>query len=112
MHDDKSLMDQHIGRRIAAARQAAGLTVRELAARLGWPHTTLSNYEVGRRSLPVSRLYAIAAALQRTPASLLIEPPEAADIVDALADNLDRCLHVQMMLEALDDPLAEPSMPL
>jgi transcriptional regulator with XRE-family HTH domain len=85
-----------------------GLTVRDLAARLGWPHTTLSNYEVGRRSLPVSRLYEIAAALQRTPASLLIEPPEAAIIVDALADNLDRCLQVQMVLETLDDPLPEP----
>jgi hypothetical protein len=42
--------------------------------------------------LPVIRLYEIAAALQRAPASLLIEPPEAAIIVDVLADNLDRCL--------------------
>jgi transcriptional regulator with XRE-family HTH domain len=90
-------------------RPASGvLTVRDLAARLGWPHTTLSNYEVGRRSLPVSRLYEIAAALQRTPASLLIEPPEAASIVDALADNLDLCLQVQRVLETLDDPLPEP----
>jgi transcriptional regulator with XRE-family HTH domain len=108
MNDDTSTIDQQIGQRIAAARQAAGLTVRDLATRLGWPHTTLSNYEVGRRSLPVSRLYEIAAALQRTPASLLIEPPEAASIVDVLADNLDRCLQVQMVLETLDDPLPEP----
>jgi transcriptional regulator with XRE-family HTH domain len=79
-----------------------GPTVRDLVARLGWLHTTLSNYEVGRRSLPVSCLYEIAAALQRTPASLLIEPPEAASIVDVLADNLDLCLQVQMVLETLD----------
>jgi transcriptional regulator with XRE-family HTH domain len=108
MHHDISLIDQQIGQRIAAARQAAGLTVRDLAHRLGWPHTTLSNYEVGRRSLPVNRLYEIAVALQRTPASLLIDPPEAASIVNALADNLDRCLQVQMVMEMLDDPLPEP----
>ncbi|MFP4436138.1 MAG: helix-turn-helix domain-containing protein [Chloroflexaceae bacterium] len=107
MHDD-TLLDQQIGQRIAAARQAAGLTVRDLAARLGWPHTTLSNYEVGRRSLPVSRLYAIAAALQRTPAALLIDLPEAAAIVDTLEGNPERCLQVQMVLETLDEPLPEP----
>jgi hypothetical protein len=39
---------------------------------------------------------------------LLIDPPEAASIVDALADNLDRCLQVQMVMETLDDPLPEP----
>jgi hypothetical protein len=34
MHDGTSSIDQQIGQRIAAARQAAGLTARDLAARL------------------------------------------------------------------------------
>jgi hypothetical protein len=53
-------------------------------------------------------LYAIAAALQRTPAALLIEPPEAAAIIDTLEGNPERCLQVQMVLETLDEPLPEP----
>jgi transcriptional regulator with XRE-family HTH domain len=101
-------IDRLVGQRIAAARQAVGLTVRDLAARLDWPHTTLSNYETGRRSITLDRLTAIAVALQRSPAAFLVGSPEAAAIVDVIADDIEKTLQVRLVLETLDEPLPEP----
>lgn len=98
-----------IGRRVAAWRQSAGLTIRELADRLGWPHTTLGNYESGRRALPIARLYEIAAALGHAPAALLIDEPQAATIVDQIARDPERCAQIEFILETLRD--APPDMP-
>src|SRR5919201_4144111 len=83
-----------IGQRLAGWRTGAGLTIRELADRLGWPHTTLGNYESGRRTLPIARLIEIAATLGHAPAALLIDPPEAAAIVDQIAGNPEPCAQV------------------
>lgn len=96
-----------VGRRLAAARQAAGLSIRDLADRLGWPHTTLGNYESGRRALPVVRLIDIANALGRSPAALLLDLPEAAAVVDQIADDVERCLQVAYFLETLAQPLPD-----
>lgn len=101
-------IDMAVGRRIAEARQAGGLTVRELATRLGWPHSTLANYERGRRPLTLARLDAIARALHRVPASFLVGSYEAAAIVEAIADDVERCVQVRLVLGALDEPLPEP----
>ncbi|NCC35589.1 MAG: XRE family transcriptional regulator, partial [Chloroflexia bacterium] len=49
-------IDHLIGQRLAHARAEAGLTLRELGARLNWDHSTLSSYETGRRSLSLPRL--------------------------------------------------------
>ncbi|NTU80452.1 MAG: helix-turn-helix transcriptional regulator [Chloroflexales bacterium] len=98
-------MDALVGARIAEVRRAAGLTVRELAATLGWPHTTLNNYETGRRPIPLARLAAVARALHRPPASFLVETAEEADLIAAVAGNVERCLQVKLVLTALDDPM-------
>ena len=92
-----------IGRRVAGWRQSAGLTIRELADRLGWPHTTLGNYESGRRALPIARLYDIAAALGHAPAVLLIDDPETAVIVDEMARDPERRAQIGFILETLND---------
>lgn len=96
-----------IGRRLAAARQGAGLSMRQLAERLGWPHTTLGNYESGRRALPVARLLEIAQALGRSPAALLLDPPEAAAVADQLAGNVELSIQVAYFLETLAQPIPD-----
>lgn len=98
-----SSIDARVGARIAEARRGAGLTVRELATTLQWPHTTLNNYETGRRPIPLDRLAAIARALHRPPAAFLVETAEEADLIASLAGNIERCLQVKLVLTALDD---------
>lgn len=101
-----SSIDAQVGARIAEARRRAGLTVRELATALQWPHTTLNNYETGRRPLPLDRLAAIARVLHRPPAAFLVETAEEADLIASLAGNIERCLQVKLVLTALDDEIA------
>jgi transcriptional regulator with XRE-family HTH domain len=96
-------LNVQIGRRVAGWRQSAGLTIRELADRLGWPHTTLGNYESGRRALSIARLYDIAAALDHAPAVLLIDDPETAAVVDEMARNPERRAQIGFILETLGD---------
>ena len=98
-------VDIVIGKRLIQARRLAGLTLRELAERLGWPYTTLGNYESGRRSLPVTRLYAIAAALGRTPSALLVDTPEAAALVDVIASDPERAIQIHFVLETLESDM-------
>lgn len=98
-----------LGQRIAEARARAGLTLRALAARLGVDHSTLANYEAGRRPLRVVQLIAIARAIGVSPASLLIDPPEARAIVDRIDGDLERALQVSSILETLDLPGPDPA---
>ncbi len=81
---------------VRAARIAAGLSLRELARRIGVSPATLSAVENGRTGLSVERLNAVAAALGLTAAQLLggtpapardgAAPPAAADVVDGSGD--------------------------
>ena len=102
MTDNPPLMDAQLGQRLRAARTAAQLTIRQLAARLGWPYTTLANYEEGRRPLRTAQLVAIAAALGRSPAAFLVDLPEAAAVIERIDGDLDRCLQVAFILDSLD----------
>src|SRR3954451_7015336 len=102
MTDNLPAIDAQIGQRLRAARDAAQLTIRQLAVRLGWPYTTLANYEEGRRPLRLSQLVAIATALGRSPAAFLVDLPEAAAIIDRIDGDLDRCLQVAFILDSLD----------
>ena len=52
-----------MGERLRSARQARGLTLRELAQRLGVSPSMISQIETGRASPSVSTLYAIASEL-------------------------------------------------
>lgn len=97
-----------IGRRIAQARVAAGMTLRTLAAHLGVDHSTLAGYEAGRRPLRVTQLVAIARAVGLAPAALLIEPPEAAALVSRIDGNLECAIQLSYILDTLDLPGAEP----
>jgi transcriptional regulator with XRE-family HTH domain len=92
-----------VGARIAEARRKAGLTVRDLAATLKMPHTTLNNYETGRRPIPLDRLAQIAGALRRPPASFLVESAEEADLIASFAGSVEKCLQVKLVLAALDE---------
>src|SRR5512132_464923 len=85
MTDNPPAIDAQIGQRLRAARTAAQLTLRQLAARLGWPYTTLANYEEGRRPLRVAQLSAIAAALGQSPAAFLVDLPVAASMATSTA---------------------------
>lgn len=113
MDEQPALVDEAatavaLGRRISEARAQAGLTLRVLAARLGVDHSTLANYESGRRPLRVTQLVAIARALGCAPAALLIDPPEAAAVVNRLDGNLERALQVSYILDTLEQPEPEP----
>ena len=102
MTDNPPAIDAQIGHRLRAARNAAQLTIRQLAARLGWPYTTLANYEEGRRPLRIAQLIAIATALGRSPAAFLVDLPEAAAVIERIDGDLDRCLQVAFILNSLD----------
>jgi transcriptional regulator with XRE-family HTH domain len=71
---NNSIMDEkaEMGRRIKAAREAAGLTQKELCKKVpGLRISTLSNYEQGTREAPVSTLKQIARALDVSAAYIL-----------------------------------------
>lgn len=92
-----------IGQRIAAARQAAGLTQRELAERMGWPRFSLINLELGRRGTTVEKLDAVAGALGVPAALFLIDDPALASVIKRLAQEPEAVADVQFFLDARED---------
>lgn len=60
-----------IGQKITAAREAAGLSQKEFAARIGSVQCQISAYERGECNMSVARLMQIAKALEIEPESLL-----------------------------------------
>lgn len=97
--------DAWVGQRLRAARLDAKLTLRGLARRLGWQPATLSRIESGERPARVAQLIAIAEAVGRTPAALLVEQREAAVVVDRVATEPATALQVAYFLTALEDEL-------
>ncbi|MGQ2991222.1 helix-turn-helix domain-containing protein [Brevundimonas sp.] len=67
--------DAHIGRRIAARRQALGLSQDALARRLGLSFQQIQKYESGANRVPASRLNRIAALLGAPIGQFLPGPP-------------------------------------
>ena len=63
---------QEIGRNMRAAREAAGLTQQELAARVDSDASRLSRMETGERGLDSILLFDIADALEVSVDSLLV----------------------------------------
>lgn len=66
---------QALGRRIAEARKARGLTQQQLADELGMPQQTLAHYEVGRVRVAVAQLPLFARALAMSVDELIGEEP-------------------------------------
>src|SRR5436190_5397998 len=87
---DANAYDISFGRRLARARQAAGLTLQELAQRVGWHVSTLHNYESGRRPLKIAQLAQLAAALNRSPAALLAASDDAISIIEQIDASIER----------------------
>jgi transcriptional regulator with XRE-family HTH domain len=98
--------DVQFGRRLARARQAAGLTLQELAERIGWHVSTLHNYESGRRPLKVAQLVELATALNRSPAAFLAASDDAIPLIEQIDASAERREQVALFLshiEASDD---------
>ena len=93
--------DQQAGAFLREARLRAGLTQHELALRVGWSPDTLANYETGRRGLRAAQLFEVASALGVPPASLLIDIPEAAEVLRRLGDRRERWSQARLFLDAL-----------
>ena len=101
---------KQVGQRIAAARQRAGLSARDLAARLSWPRDTLVNYEQGRRAITIERLQEIAAALYLSPAVLLLDDQHLVQVLTTLTREPALLPHVDFFISSLhDEPPAPPN---
>lgn len=64
-------MNNHLGTSMRAARVAAGLTCRGLAAKLGWSVGRLGNYEAGTRTPQAGDLVAWARAVGVSPGAYI-----------------------------------------
>lgn len=92
---------QRLGRRLRAARFAAGLTVREAAALAGLPgHTQLVRYENGTAQPPLERLAVLARAYGTTPSALLALHDETVALI-ATIERADEAL-LRRLLGALE----------
>jgi transcriptional regulator with XRE-family HTH domain len=100
---EPNVYDIQFGRRLARARQDAGLTLQELAERLGWHISTLHNYESGRRPLRIAQLAQLAAALNRSPAALLAASDEAIPIIEQIDVSAERRAQVALFLSHIED---------
>lgn len=81
---------QTSGAEIRAARTASGLTVRELAGRLGVSAATVSAIENGKTGVSIERIREIAAILDTTVARLVGEDPTPTRVIatsDRVADS-------------------------
>ncbi len=100
---DLHAYDIQFGRRLARARQEAGLTLQELAERLGWHISTLHNYESGRRPLRIAQLAQLAAALNRSPAAMLAASDDAIPLIEQIDASAERREQVALFLTHIRD---------
>lgn len=101
---------QLVGRRLRTAREAAGISLRELAQRIGLrDHTVLIKYEQGRTAPSSARLMSLADALGVSPAALLASQDTAIPLITAV-DQADEVQLAQLSFafEALNAPEPEP----
>jgi transcriptional regulator with XRE-family HTH domain len=99
-----------VGRRLRAAREEAGVSLRELAQRVGLrDHTVLIKYEQGRTAPTSTRLISLARALGVSPAALLASHDAAIPLITAV-DQADEVQLAQLSfaVETLQSPDPEP----
>ena len=102
---------QSIGRRLRQLREQEGLTLRDLAQRLGFPHhTILLKYERGETAPSTARLVSLARALNSSPAALLARDDHAMPIIAAV-DRADAIELAQLafVLETLAAAPGDPN---
>lgn len=85
-----------LGRRLAQAREAIGMTQESLARTVGLDRTAITRLEKGERKLSVPELVAIAAQLRR-PLSYFVESP-----VPAAVSRRTEAAHAHETTRALD----------
>ncbi|MGB9803636.1 helix-turn-helix domain-containing protein [Desulfofundulus sp.] len=88
-----------IGRRIQMAREEAGLSQEQLAAKIGCSQSALSNYEQGKRRLYLAQLEKIAEVLHK-PIDYFLQPVEEKDAGRNTAYT-DVDTDIQAVLDAL-----------
>ena len=59
-----------VGERLAALRNAHGLTQRALGGKIGQPHTYVGKLEIAERRLDILDLAVLASAFEMTPAQM------------------------------------------
>jgi transcriptional regulator with XRE-family HTH domain len=113
---DLTDIDTRIGHAIRAARLQTGTKQEDLALMLGLDRTTLSRYEAGSRSAPISVLIQIAYAL-RIPLSKLVPgmraletawseevaPADLREITEALRKRPDLIPQVRELIALLTE---------
>ena len=99
-----------IGQQIKELRKAAKLTQRELSATLQWGHSTLSNYETGRRPITVEQLVTIARALKLPSIYPLLGASPTAALLMAYISTASEaeCEQVVFVIQTLRDDLPLP----
>lgn len=114
---------EQVGRRVAEAREVAGLTQGSLAGQAKLERTALVKIESGTRGLNSLELARLASALDRPIQWFVSESPptvvsrraaklQAPDDVDALVDGFSRDVELLIELKALKPPaLAERRLP-
>jgi DNA-binding XRE family transcriptional regulator len=76
-------VQQRVGMRVRAAREAARLTQQELAGMIGLARSSVANLEAGNQDITVSRLAMLAEVLKLDLADLIREgdlPPRPHDV--------------------------------
>jgi transcriptional regulator with XRE-family HTH domain len=76
-------VQQRVGMRVRAAREAARLTQQELAGMIGLARSSVANLEAGKQDITVSRLAMLAEVLKLDLADLIREgdlPPRPHDV--------------------------------
>ena len=90
-----------IGRRIREARRRRGLSQSEVSQAAGITQASLSNYETGKRELPLSTVMNLAAALD-VPLGDLMEIPDVMVLRDSrLADAVRALMDSPELLESV-----------
>jgi transcriptional regulator with XRE-family HTH domain len=74
------MVDDHLGSRIRAARQARGMSLRDLAGKVGVSASMLSLLETGRSQSSVTTLYAVVEALGMSMNDLFADGAPAASV--------------------------------
>jgi transcriptional regulator with XRE-family HTH domain len=96
----------HVGLRIKQAREAAGMTPREMAIRLGVSPARIVGYETGADRLTARQLFAIATVTGKSVSYFFedLEPPgeaaSAARAADAPARPVERVEETRALIAA------------
>lgn len=86
---DEQEIAAQIGLNVRRAREAAGLTLRALAAQLGVTHSAIAHMEAGRRAVSAAFVVRVALALSVHPAALFVIDRDGLRTRDALRTLAD-----------------------